>query len=605
MCGIFGIVSSKAAKDRTIVGLQALEYRGYDSSGISYVHGNEIITSKVLGKVSELKKQVELLKTDGKTTIAHTRWATHGVPSVVNAHPHSNGRVSVVHNGIIENSKELRESLERQGVVFTSDTDTEVVLHLIDRAVRANKNQSLISTLRSVLLALKGSYALLILLADYPNAIIATKNKMPMIIGYGKDENFVSSDVYSLANFATKVAYLEDEDMALVTNSSVEIFTPNSTLVERKIEKLQGAASTIDKGAFAHFMEKEIFQQPQVLKDLTEHYVKKENINIDFSKFKSIKKIYIVACGSSYIAALVAKSFIESLAHISVEVEIASEFFFRKAPLDKNSVGIFISQSGETADTITALNVFKDLGGQTIAMVNAKNSTIARGCELVLPIYAGVEVSVASTKSFSAQVLVLGLLALKLALDGECITKSQYCAYLDSILLLPGRVSNLLDRSSEYFRIAENLTNSNSALYVGRGVSYPVAMEGALKLKELSYIHAEAISSGELKHGPIALIDEKMHVFAIAPHDEVFTKASSNLHAISARKGKLILLSDSSGVEALQSICYATINVGSTNAITSPIIYTIPLQLIAYHVACLKKCNVDQPRNLAKSVTVE
>lgn len=606
MCGIIGINGINNVIPNTLEGLSRLEYRGYDSAGISFISekSDTITTIKSVGKIEDLSNKVFKTSPEGQITIAHTRWATHGEVSESNAHPHSNSRVSIVHNGIVENSNKIKKQLEKAGSVFLSDTDSEVILHLITKYLDEGNSPS--ESLRKASKNLEGSYAILAIFADYPDTLIATKNNSPLAVSKNSNSTFVSSDSFSISNFVDTISYLEDYDIAIVKKDNIQIFDAHNTLVEREKKEICSKASSYEKGYFEHYMQKEIFEQPITSKNTLEHYIKNKKItsaikDVDISK---IEKIYIFACGTSYFAGLVAKHWFQDFLHISTDIEIASEFCYNPVIQNKNNLSIFISQSGETADTARCLKEFKNHTMKSIGIVNVAESTIGRNVDICLPLKAGQEIGVASTKSFTSQLIVMACLTLKAASEKKSISQERISFYIDQLLLLPGKISELLNHTDQYRTIAKSILKSRSVLYIGRGISYAIASEGALKLKELSYIHAESIQAGELKHGPIALIDKEVSVIAIAPDNELIHKTLSNVHSIIARKGKVTLLSDIKE-NSFSEKCQHYFPMISSDVFTTPMLYNIPLQLISYYAAVLSGKNVDQPRNLAKSVTVE
>jgi len=604
MCGVIGINGSSDAISRTMSGLKKLEYRGYDSAGIAYLTNNSIETCRALGKIDQLEKKLSTHNPKSLVSIAHTRWATHGEPSERNAHPHSSGKVSLVHNGTIENSDVLKADLLKSGVSFSSDTDSEVIVRLIDKFLGNGLTPH--KAVREATSLLDGSFAILVLFGDHPEYMIATKKSSPLVLGHTKDESVISSDLFSIADLVQEVCYLEDGDLVLLYRNRYEIFDKNDKKISRALHKVCPKRSSYEKGYFDHFMQKEIFEQPMTTKETLNHYLKNKSVynvipDLDINK---VEKIYIIACGTSYFAGLIAKYWLQNILGISTDVEIASEFQYNSSIYNPNNIAIFISQSGETADTLKALNDFKEHTLLSIGIVNVIESTIGRSVDICLPIKAGQEIGVASTKAFTSQLIVLACLTLKASLEKKSITIEQAESYIDGLLLLPGRISELLNHDEEYKRIASLMVNARSVIYIGRGISYAGACEGALKLKEISYIHAEAIPAGELKHGSIALIDESVYVVAIAPHDEHFSKTMLNINSVISRKGKVLLLSDYKEEEFLKK-CAAHLHIQHHDMISSPILYNIPLQAISYHTAVLAGNDVDQPRNLAKSVTVE
>ena len=605
MCGVFGIISNTNVTMKMLAALKSLEYRGYDSAGIAGIENGALFTVKVAGKVKNLEDALSNSTHQTNIGIAHTRWATHGIASHKNAHPHSGSKVAIVHNGIVENNDELRSGLHP--TLFTSETDSETIMHLIELSL--NSGHTPLQSIRLATAQLKGSFAILAIFADYPGTLIAAKKHSPLAIGWGVKQICVSSDVYALAQFSDYVAYLKDGDIASIKGDEVELFDANDERVERVKSKLDIHQSSKEKGNFSHYMQKEIFEQPSAVKQALSQYVSSneleiQNIQIDF---KAASQIYILACGTSYFAGLIAKFWLEDIAKITTHVEIASEFCTKTLPPPPNSIGIFISQSGETADTYKALEIFKKFWVKSVAIVNVEESTIAKNVDIVLPIYAGQEIGVASTKAFTNQLVVLACLGLKAALDRKSITHQEAEAHIQSLFKVPGRIAELLSKDEEFKNIAKSIMHSKSILYIGRGVSYALALEGALKLKEISYIHAEAVAAGELKHGHIALIDRNMYVVAIMPEDRTFAKCLSNVRAATSRHAKLILLTTPNGIQLLLKDLphIDSISITQASDFITPFLYIVPLQLISYHAGVLRGNDVDQPRNLAKAVTVE
>lgn len=606
MCGIGGINSFRDAIEKSLEILYKLEYRGYDSTGISTIMDGVLCTIKIVDKVQHLDKEISKIKLQGNISIGHTRWATHGVPSIVNAHPHSTDKVSIVHNGIIENYAELKAQLVKEQVKFASDTDTEVILHLIEKYLKSGNSPY--DAVRKSTSMLEGSFAILALFADYPDVILGTKKDSPLIIGYGDEENFVSSDAYSIAKFTNRLSYLEDGDIAMIYKDKVEIIDQSGNNAIRKTIKISEQALDADKGAFDHYMHKEIHQQPATTKHSLNQYICTDTLEVKIPiDFSNIQKIIIIACGSSYFAGLTAKYWLEEIANIPVTVEISSEYQANIKEVPDQTLAIFISQSGETADTIAAIREFKrnNALAKTVSIVNLVESTIARETSVVLPIYAGQEIGVASTKAFVNQLMVFSYLTIKAALDKGSVDSEKIKENLTSLFEIPGRIAEILSHEQSYKQIANLIYKSTSTLYTGKRALHAIALEGALKLKEISYIHAEALAAGELKHGSIALIDENMPVLALLNDDNTFDKNISNIKSIIARKGKIILLSNKRGCDLLRDECVSTVTISKSCKFIAPILYTIPLQLIAYHAAILRGTNVDQPRNLAKAVTVE
>ncbi|MEI6187652.1 MAG: glutamine--fructose-6-phosphate transaminase (isomerizing) [Alphaproteobacteria bacterium] len=604
MCGIIGINSYENVANKLVAGLKKLEYRGYDSAGIACIKDDSICTVKTSGKVGALEDKLTHSSCNGHIGIAHTRWATHGEANSKNAHPHSTDKVSIVHNGIIENYDTIRNMLTDEGINFESDTDSEVILRLIDKYIKSG--ESPFESTKNAIMQLKGAFAVLAIFADHPNTMIVSKQSAPIAVSKTEKGTFVGSDAYSLASFTDNITYLENGDIAVLQKDSINIFDIHGNRVSRKESKLDKNITDYSKGHFKHYMLKEIYEQPIISKNSIDAYIKNGDICMPKLPFesKTINKIYIVACGTSYFAGMVAKYWLQDIAKIPTEVEIASEFRSRSLSLEKNNLAIFISQSGETADTIASLNLVKSQC-HTLGIVNTIQSTLAREADLYLPIHAGIEIGVASTKAFITQLITLLCLTLNIAKLNRTITSEKLKEYCQTLMNLPGRIAETLNHEQEIQKIANQITNSKSVIYVGRGSSYPIALEGALKLKEISYIHAEGVAAGELKHGSIALIDEEIYTVAIAPYNSLFEKTMSNIQSIAARKGRIIAISDQKGQEALKDLCSNIITINHCPDFITPIIYTIPLQLLAYHVANNKNLNIDQPRNLAKSVTVE
>jgi glucosamine--fructose-6-phosphate aminotransferase (isomerizing) len=606
MCGIVGIVGNKEVSSRIINSLYRLEYRGYDSAGIATIDKGNLGIRKVVGKINLLDKKVAEEPLFGSIGIGHTRWATHGVPNSQNAHPVRVGEVVLVHNGIIENHKELRDRLEQQGIKFEGETDSEVIAGLIHYNI-SKKIKPLDAVLKT-LKELEGAFAIGVLFEGNDNYMIGAKRGAPLAIGHSKNERFLGSDALALSPFTNEIIYLDDDEIAILESDKHQIVDIKGSKIDRQPKKIMSDASIVGKGDFAHFMLKEIYEQPMVVGNAFNVYYDAMTKQFNFKDldidWKKISRIYIVACGTSFHAGLVSKYWFENFANIPVEVEIASEFRYRNVPLEKNAAALFISQSGETADTLAALKFCKERKINTVAIVNVTESSIANMADHVLPILAGYEIGVASTKAFSAQALVLGMLSLKAAKDRELVSPEDYEREIYALHQLPEKIEMVLDSGSDIKALAYSIADAQSMLYIGRGTSYPIALEGALKLKELSYIHAEGIASGELKHGSIALVDEKMPVVVIAPTDQLFGKIASNVYEVYSRSGNVVVFTDENGAEELAKLTDIVI-LPKCEAISTPILYAIATQKLAYHVAnCLKK-DVDQPRNLAKSVTVE
>ncbi len=615
MCGIVGIVSKNNVVPKILDGLKKLEYRGYDSAGISLINGNHINTVKKQGKIVNLESAIHKNKKFfGNIGIGHTRWATHGKPSEENSHPHLSEDIALVHNGIIENYQELKEKLKKTGVKFLSQTDSEVIPHLISFHLKQSndKKQAVISAIKE----LQGAFALSIVFKGEENFMAVAKKGSPLLIGFGQGdnsgENYAASDYFALDNLTDKVSYLEDGDVAFLTADSVEILDASGNLVERTIKIMEKDSSKVSKENYNHFMQKEIFEQPRVVQDIIDNYVTAENGKIALPNFpfdlKTIDKITIVACGTSYYAACVGKYLIESLAKINVEVDIASEFRYRGSAFYGNNLNIFISQSGETADTIAALKYAKENGQKTLGIVNVARSNMAYLADAIIRTIAGPEIGVASTKAYTAQLTVLILLALELASVKQTIDNKTKQELIASLVEIPKKMGEIFtDTSLAAIKdVAKFVSKYQSLIYMGRGVSYPTALEGALKLKELSYINAFGIASGELKHGTIALIDKNMPIIALAPNTNLFEKSASNIEEVAARGGKVVLIGNLEGIAELKNITFKSIALPKiANIIDEALLGVIPTQLIAYYTAIYKGNDVDQPRNLAKSVTVE
>ena len=609
MCGIIGLISDKEVSSTLLEGLKRLEYRGYDSSGIATINNNKIERVRSKGNLSFLEEKLLNISLPGNIGIGHTRWATHGTPEEKNAHPHITDKVAVVHNGIIENNNQLRNQLVESGVEFSSDTDTEVVCHIITSYI--NSGLSSYDSIRATMNDIKGTYALGILVASDPSKLYAVRGGSPLAIGSSKNENYIGSDTYSLSAYSDNITYLKDGDIAIIESNSYNIFDQSNVIVHRDRQSIIESVSLSEKGIFKHFMSKEIHEQPEVIGKSLANYIDMDNGTLDIPNLPydlaSISNVTLVACGSSYYAGLISRDWFEKFTNVKVDVEIASEFRYREPPMDSNGLTIFISQSGETADTLAALRHCKSLGQRTISIVNVGDSSMCRNSDASLKIYAGPEIGVASTKAFTCQLGVLACLAIKIGVSNGSLNQDQEKEYVQSLLTIPRLISNTLDKEDEIVDLAHDLSNITTTLYLGRGQMYPVAMEGALKLKEISYVHAEGYPAGEMKHGPIALLEKDLPVFMMAPSNRLYEKTISNLNEVIARDASVILLTDEEG---LNNIGYLknkvkTFIVDETDIISAPFVYTLPNQLIAYHIALLKGTDVDQPRNLAKSVTVE
>jgi glucosamine--fructose-6-phosphate aminotransferase (isomerizing) len=607
MCGIVGILGNHEASPILLDALKRLEYRGYDSSGIATINDGVLERRREIGKLVNLADKLVHKPLKGKIGIGHTRWATHGSPTVANAHPQKTGKVAVVHNGIIENFKKLRDELISDGAVFQSETDTETVAQLCMSFINNGDNPAIAA--KKTLDRLEGAYALCFLFHDNDNLLIAARKGSPLAIGHGNGEMFVGSDAIALAPMTNQVTYLEEGDLALITRESLEIFDIDGRAIERNRQTLDLNAQNVAKGNYKHFMAKEIAEQPSVLADAiqqnlnsTRNKLEISNLELDFS---SINRITLVACGTAFLACNVAKYWFEKIARIAIDLDVASEFRYREPPVEKNNLAIVVSQSGETADTLAALRYCNKNKMKTLGIVNVDESTISREASLALQIHAGPEIGVASTKAFTCQLTTLYFLAIKAAKDKGNINSKQEAKLIKSILQLPSMIVDALSLEAEIKQTAQDLSKASNAIFLGRGAMYPLALEGALKLKEISYIHAEGYASGELKHGPIALVDENMPVVVLAPRDELFEKTVSNMHEVMARGGKVLLITDAEGADEAQDGTWKTIIMPKIPNDLAPILYSIPVQLLAYHTAVYKGTDVDQPRNLAKSVTVE
>ncbi len=608
MCGIVGIVGNQPVATRLVDALKRLEYRGYDSAGIATIHEGRLDRRRAEGKLVNLERHLATNPLAGNIGIAHTRWATHGAPTTNNAHPHFTDGVAVVHNGIIENFSEIRDSLRMEGAVFKSETDTEVVAQLVAMNIRQGMDKR--HAVKAMLGRVTGAYALAILFEDEPDMLMAARSGPPLAIGYGVDEMFVGSDAIALAPFTNEIAYLVDGDWAVVTAANVQIMDAAGNPVERPRVIAATAAYLAEKGNYRHFMEKEIYEQPEAVSHALSHYINfadgriaQLGGEIDFSK---ISNLAIAACGTAYLAGLVGKYWFERYARLPVEIDVASEFRYRELPLNPSSAALFISQSGETADTLACLRYCRESGLKIGAVVNVRESTIARESDAVFPILAGPEIGVASTKAFTCQLSVLATLAIQAGKARGLISVEKEQEMVRHLVEMPRIMTQVLRNIQPAMEnLARELSRCRDVLYLGRGTSYPLAMEGALKLKEISYIHAEGYAAGELKHGPIALIDENMPVIVIAPHDRFFEKTISNMQEVAARGGKIIFITDEKGARTCQLKTMATIILPEVDELISPMIYALPIQLLAYHTAVFMGTDVDQPRNLAKSVTVE
>ena len=607
MCGIIGIVGKEDVAERLVDGLRRMEYRGYDSAGVCTLSGGELIRRRAPGKLSNLVLELARHPAPGTTGIAHTRWATHGAPTAANAHPHATEHLALVHNGIIENFRPLREALTARGRVFESDTDTEVVAHLVSEQIEGGKSPA--EAVQAVLPQLRGAFALAIAFKAHPEMLIGARLGSPLVVDYGEGETYLGSDALALAPLTQRISYLDEGDWVIVTPTGAQVFDKDNTPVTREIVTSGASAAAIEKGHFRHFMQKEIFEQPTVVAQTLRSYIRRVDQSVALPQFdfdlSQIRRVTIVACGTSYYAGLVAKYWFEQFARLPVDIDVASEFHYRDPVLEPGGLALFISQSGETADTLAALRHCKE-HGQTIAVVvNVPTSSMAREADLLLPTHAGPEIGVASTKAFTCQLAVLAALAAHLAVKRGRMSREEERDLVDQLVETPAALNAALAHDDEIAAMAHLIAPARDVLYLGRGQDYPLALEGALKLKEISYIHAEGYASGEMKHGPIALIDEAVPVIVLAPSGPLFEKTVSNMQEVRARGGKVVLISDAEGLAEAGEGCLATIEMPKVHPLIAPLVYAVPVQLLAYHVACVKGTDVDQPRNLAKSVTVE
>ena len=607
MCGIIGMIGNTSVVPSILEGLRRLEYRGYDSAGIAVLNQGTTERRRAAGKIAKLENELTKKPLDGNTGIGHTRWATHGVPNVVNAHPHVSGSVSVVHNGIIENHKQLREELVSLGFAMETETDTEVAAHLVkyyhDQGLTPEK------IMRAIIDRLNGAYALVIMIADYPGMLMAARKSSPLAIGFGNNAMFVGSDALALAPMTRRISYLEDGDWTIINQDSLTIYNSKNVQVERPVSLTEVSGALIGKGKYRHFMDKEIHEQPEVIGytlsafyDPNSNYMKIPEVAFNPGL---LPKLTIVAAGTSYYAGMIAKYWLEGLARLPVEVDIASEFRYRNSVLPDGGAALFISQSGESLDTLMALRHAREKGQHIISLINVDESTIARESDVVLKTLAGPEISVASTKAYTTQLAALLCLSVDWAQKRNFLDKKKAFEIMDELSRLPTALAEVLADKERWNACAHELAGARDVIYLGRGLNFPTALEGALKLKELSYIHAEGYAAGEMKHGPIALLDEGMPVVMVAPYDEWFDKTASNLKEALARGGRVVLLSDKEGIERLDDKPAWVFEMPKVNPILSPILYALPVQLLAYYIAIEKGTDVDQPRNLAKSVTVE
>jgi glucosamine--fructose-6-phosphate aminotransferase (isomerizing) len=607
MCGIVGIVGKAEVAGRLFDGLKRLEYRGYDSAGICTIENGAFERRRAEGKLENLRRELDSEPLGGLVGIAHTRWATHGAPTVGNAHPHIVGPVALVHNGIIENFKPLRDELIAEGRTFQSQTDTEVVGHLVAREVESGKGPE--DAVAAVLPMLQGAFAIAFLFRGHPDLIVGARMGAPLTVGYGDGENYLGSDAIAVAPWTQRIAYLEEGDWAAVRGESIQIFDRDNQPVTREIVESGASSAPVEKGNYAHYMQKEIFEQPVVVAQTLQSYVRPFEGKvalpaIDFD-LGAVNRLTIVACGTSFYAGLVAKYWIEQFARVPVDIDVASEFRYRDPVLEPGGLALFVSQSGETADTLAALRHAKSQDQRIAVVVNVPTSSMAREADLLLPTHAGPEIGVASTKAFTCQLAVLAALAANLACARGGIDRDEERGMVEHLQQAPAALNAALGHDDEIAAIAPLIAPARDVLYLGRGPYYPMALEGALKLKEISYIHAEGYAAGEMKHGPIALIDDDVPVIVLAPSGPLFEKTVSNMQEVRARGGKIVLISDAAGIEEAGEGCLATIEMPHVHPLIAPIVYAVPVQLLAYHTAVLKGTDVDQPRNLAKSVTVE
>jgi len=608
MCGIVGILGREPVAPLMVDALKRLEYRGYDSAGVATLEKGRLARRRAEGKLRNLEQRLGREPLAGKIGIGHTRWATHGKPNEVNAHPHATDRVAVVHNGIIENFSELRRELAAGGAKFATETDSEVVAHLVTRELE--KGRAPAEAVAAALPHIRGAFALAFLFEGEEDLLVGARRGSPLAIGYGEGEMFLGSDAIALAPFTDEISYLDDGDWVVVRRTGAEVHDAAGHVVTRPVLKSNASAFLVDKGNHRHFMAKEIHEQPEVVGHTLAHYIDMSAGRIALPSalpfdFKAIKRMAISACGTAYYAGLIGKYWFERFARLPVEIDVASEFRYREAPFDPGNVALFVSQSGETADTLATLRYARECKQHVVSVVNVPTSTIARESDVVMPTLAGPEVGVASTKAFTCQLATLACLAIAAGRARGVLDAGDEEKLVRALIEVPRHMAEALTLEPQIERLAHNLANSRDVLYLGRGTSFPLALEGALKLKEISYIHAEGYAAGELKHGPIALIDEKLPVIVIAPYDRVFEKTVSNMQEVAARGGRIILITDAQGARAATVDSLVTLTVPEMPATVTPLVYALPVQMIAYHTAVLMGTDVDQPRNLAKSVTVE
>ncbi|KWV96301.1 glutamine--fructose-6-phosphate transaminase (isomerizing) [Erythrobacter sp. AP23] len=607
MCGIIGIVSEEAVADRLVDGLRRMEYRGYDSAGVCTLSDGAIVRRRAEGRLLNLVGVLEVDPAPGAIGIAHTRWATHGAPTAANAHPHATGEVAIVHNGIIENFKELRAELADAGRTFESETDSEVVAHLISQRVETGDSPE--EAVRNVLPRLRGAFALAIAFRSQPDLLFGARLGSPLVVGHGESEMFLGSDALALAPLTQKITYLEEGDWVVIDREHARIFDERGESVDRPVQSSGASAAAVEKGNYRHFMQKEIYEQPTVVAQTLCSYLRRDDNSVALPQFDfdvaAIRRLTIVACGTSFYAGMVAKYWFENFARVPVDIDVASEFRYREPVLEEGGLALLISQSGETADTLAALRHCKANGQVIGVVVNVPTSSMAREADLLLPTHAGPEIGVASTKAFTCQLAVLAALAAHMAVKKGLMTRDEEIDVVRHLLETPAALNAALAHDDDIAAMAPLITPARDVLYLGRGQDFPLALEGALKLKEISYIHAEGYASGEMKDGPIALIDDGVPVVVIAPSGPLFEKTVSNMEEVRARGGQLVLISDAEGLKQAGEGCIATIEMPVVHPLIAPLVYSIPVQLLAYHVAVVKGTDVDQPRNLAKSVTVE
>lgn len=608
MCGIIGIVSKKNIIPELVEGLRRLEYRGYDSAGVATLQNHQLVRARAEGKLDNLAQRLKSHPLTGSIGIGHTRWATHGKPTERNAHPHMTSRVAVVHNGIIENYQELKADLQKKGVVFETDTDTEIIAHMVDYYLKQGKSAE--DAAHKSFDRLRGTYAIVLMFEGLDNCLIGARQGTPLAVGYGDGQMLIASDSYALSPFTKRISFLEDGDRLIMTNDNVKIMDSKLKLVDRPIRLTAQSGQTAGKGEHPHFMIKEIYEQPVVITETLNTLLNPTTNKLSLHNevleaLLRAPRLTLVACGTAYYACMVAKYWFETIAKIPCEVDVASEFRYREAPLPSDGMAIFVSQSGETLDTLEALRYCKGARQMCLSIVNTIESTIERESHLCLHTMAGPEIGVASTKAFTTQLTTLAALAVAVASAKGVITEAQEAQYTYELRTMPKIAASIFSHNDEIIKIAQEIATYTHVLYLGRGALYPLALEGALKLKEISYIHAEAYAAGEMKHGPIALIDDQLPVVFLAPSDHLFEKNISNIQETIARGGKILLITDAEGADKIGNDCHWVITLPDLHELVAPILYALPIQLLAYHVAVTKGTDLDQPRNLAKSVTVE